>query len=96
MVTGKPHNGNYFRLHLNQFNCVETITCVVKSSDNMTSHLTDELNNLVELYGVHERYLNCLVQRWLDGLVDDLFAYFRQPWAMVVFHDRFSDFRQEV
>jgi len=96
MVTGKPHNGNYFRLHLNQFNCVETITCVVKSSDNMTSHLTDELNNLVELYGVHERYLNCLVQRWLDGLVDDLFAYFRQPWAMVVFHDRFSDFRQEI
>jgi len=25
-----------------------------------------------------------------------LCSYFKQPWAMAIFHDRFSDFRDEV
>lgn len=34
--TGSVENGNYFRLHINQQKCVETITCVVKGGASNT------------------------------------------------------------
>lgn len=32
--TGSVENGDYFRLHVNEQNCVETITCVVNGEQN--------------------------------------------------------------
>nr|XP_002126453.1 cilia- and flagella-associated protein 61 [Ciona intestinalis] len=89
IVTGSPENGNYFRLHLNQYKKVETVTCLVKDVKLPAS-------NLVRLYGVHERYLNNLVARLNEAMIPDLYVFFREPWCMSIFHDRFQDFRHEV
>ncbi|KAJ3353417.1 hypothetical protein GGF32_003087 [Allomyces javanicus] len=41
------------------------------------------------VYGVNERYLGRLADRFDDGLVDDLFDYLHLPQFQAVFHDRF-------
>ena len=91
LITGSVEKGNYFRVHVNQYRCVETITCLV-CPDVVQIPASD----IVRLYGVHERYLNNLVSRYDEGLVSDFFVFFREPWATSLFHDRFQDFRQEV
>ena len=91
LITGKVKRGNYFRLHVNQYGCVETITCLAKPE---VVHVP--VSNLLRLYGIHERYLNNLVSRFDEGLISDFFVFFKEPWATAVFHDRFQDFRQEV
>lgn len=52
--------------------------------------------NIIQLYNVHERYLNDLLARVDEGLISDLYDFFRESWCMAVFHDRFRDLRQEV
>lgn len=84
---GDPEQG-YFRLHINQYNAVETITCVSKQ--------TVDINNLVCLYGIHERYLNNLCQRYEEGLIKDFYSYFHESWCVPIFHDRFKDLRNEI
>ncbi|KNE70514.1 hypothetical protein AMAG_14638 [Allomyces macrogynus ATCC 38327] len=41
------------------------------------------------VYGVNERYLGRLADRFDDGLVDDLFDYLHLPQFLAVFYDRF-------
>jgi len=36
-----------------------------------------------------------LVCQYSHGCVV-VFSYFNEPWAMAIYHDRFSDFRDEV
>ncbi|XP_076819152.1 cilia- and flagella-associated protein 61-like isoform X1 [Clavelina lepadiformis] len=91
IVTGSSERGNYFRLHISQYRRVETVTCLVRQ-DAVQLPMT----NIVRLFGVHERYLNNLLSRVNEGLISDLYAFFREPWALALFHDRFQDFRQEV
>jgi len=93
IVTGSPCNGRYFRLHINQFKCVETITCLVNKENK---YLFDFIPNLIQLYGVHERYINDLLQRYQENLIGDLYDFFTEPWSMILFHDRFPDLRQEI
>ncbi|XP_069464175.1 cilia- and flagella-associated protein 61 [Ambystoma mexicanum] len=88
IVTGSTEDGNYFRLHVNQYNMVETITCL--------SQKPFPSSNYICLYGVHERFLNSLCSRFKEGLISDLYSYFSEPWSLPIFHDRFMDFRQEV
>ncbi|EDO37268.1 predicted protein [Nematostella vectensis] len=78
----------YFRLHVNQYRSVETITCYSKKSLDTT--------NLKCLYGIHERYLNNLLQRFDEGLIQDFYSFFQESWCLAVFHDRFNDFREEI
>ncbi|XP_030854264.1 cilia- and flagella-associated protein 61 [Strongylocentrotus purpuratus] len=79
---------NYFRLHLNNYSNIQTVTCL--------SHQPIDVSNLLCLYNIHERFLNNLVSRFDEGLIKDLYAYFRETWSLAIFHDRFTDFRQEV
>lgn len=91
LITGNlPDNKEkgYFRLHLNEFKAVQDVTCLTKN--------TIDVSNLLFLYGMHERYLNNMLQRHDEGLIDDLYSYFRQSWCLGIFHDRFRDFRSEV
>ncbi|XP_019642271.1 PREDICTED: cilia- and flagella-associated protein 61-like [Branchiostoma belcheri] len=88
LITGSVEGGDFFRLHINQYRTVETITCYSKQPIENT--------NLICLYGVHERYLNNLVSRFDEGLIKDFYSYFQEPWCLAIFHDRFSDFRHEV
>lgn len=54
------------------------------------------VSNFIQLFNIHERYLNNLVDRFEEGLMTDLYDFFKEPWAMAIFHDRFRDLRHEV
>ncbi|KAH3859190.1 hypothetical protein DPMN_101906 [Dreissena polymorpha] len=89
LVTGSPKGDlEYFRLHVNQYHTVETITCLSKQ-DFPTS-------NLICLFGLHERCMNNITSRLKEGLIKDLYKYFNETWALALYHDRFADFREEL
>ncbi|XP_078714752.1 cilia- and flagella-associated protein 61 isoform X1 [Lampetra fluviatilis] len=88
LVTGRPEDGDYFRLHVGRHGTVETLTCL--SAKPLPS------SNYVHLYGQHEQLLNKLLSRFDEGLIPDLYSYFRQPWCMAIFHDRFQDLQREL
>ncbi|XP_051781521.1 cilia- and flagella-associated protein 61 [Erpetoichthys calabaricus] len=88
IITGSAQTGNYFRLHLNQYSMVETITCL--STEPFPS------SNYICLYGQNEQLLNRLCDRLEDGLITDLYSYFKEPWCLAIYHDRFNDFKSEV
>ncbi|XP_018118396.1 cilia- and flagella-associated protein 61 isoform X2 [Xenopus laevis] len=88
IVTGSADDGDYFRLHINQYSMVESITCL--------SQKPFPESNYICLYGHHERLLNNLCARFDEGLIKDLYSYFMEAWCMAIYHDRFIDFKQEV
>ncbi|XP_028928234.1 cilia- and flagella-associated protein 61 isoform X2 [Ornithorhynchus anatinus] len=88
VITGKAKKGNYFRIHINQYHLVETITCFSKKPF--------PVSNYICLFGQHEQVLNNLCTRYNEGLITDLYSYFREPWSMAVFHDRFIDLKKEL
>ena len=57
MVTGKVTgpDANYFRLHVNQYNTVETITCLSRQVSSRSSYLIPELEDLFISF-VREQY----------------------------------------
>ncbi|XP_050807242.1 cilia- and flagella-associated protein 61 [Gopherus flavomarginatus] len=88
IITGDATKGNYFRIHVNQYSMVETITCLSKEPF--------PVSNYICLFGQHERVLNNLCSRWKEGLIKDLYSYFREPWSMAIYHDRFIDLKKEL
>ncbi|XP_066578587.1 cilia- and flagella-associated protein 61 isoform X2 [Amia ocellicauda] len=88
IVTGSASTGDYFRLHLNQHGEVQTITCLSRTPFPASNYLC--------LYGESEQLLNRLCERCDEGLVSDLYSYFREPWCLAIYHDRFMDFKREV
>uniref|UniRef100_A0A674JFY9 Cilia and flagella associated protein 61 n=1 Tax=Terrapene triunguis TaxID=2587831 RepID=A0A674JFY9_9SAUR len=88
IITGDATKGNYFRIHVNQYCMVETITCLSKEPF--------PVSNYICLFGQHERVLNNLCSRWKEGLIKDLYSYFREPWSMAIYHDRFIDLKKEL
>ncbi|XP_064195939.1 cilia- and flagella-associated protein 61 [Anguilla rostrata] len=88
IVTGKIEEGNYFRLFLNQYGLVESITCLSTEPIPVSNYLC--------LYGRHELLLNRLCARFDQGLVPDLYSYFKERWCLAIYHDRFVDFEEEV
>ncbi|XP_056669820.1 cilia- and flagella-associated protein 61 isoform X2 [Monodelphis domestica] len=88
IITGKAKKGNYFRIHVNKYQMVETITCL--SSNPFPA------SNYIALFGQHEQVLNNLCSRYSEGLITDLYSFFQEPWAMAIFHDRFIDLKKEL
>ncbi|NWW76308.1 CFA61 protein, partial [Climacteris rufus] len=88
IVTGEAGRGNYFRMHFNKYSMVDSITCFSKEPF--------PVSNYVCLYGQHERLLNDLCYRWGRGQLPDLYSYFREPWSMAIYHDRFIDLQKEL
>ncbi|XP_052767765.1 cilia- and flagella-associated protein 61-like [Mya arenaria] len=89
LVTGTPGGEmEYFRLHVNQYKNIESITCLSKQGFPSS--------NLICLFGLHERCMNNLVSRFNEGLIKDFYKYFSETWALAIYHDRFSDFREEL
>nr|XP_056718256.1 cilia- and flagella-associated protein 61 [Euleptes europaea] len=88
IITGDAIEGNYFRMHVNRYSLIETITCFSKNPL--------PLSNYIPLFGQHERLLNNLCSRWKEGLITDLYSYLKEPWALVIYHDRFIDLKKEL
>ncbi|XP_064915525.1 cilia- and flagella-associated protein 61 isoform X1 [Columba livia] len=88
MVTGEARRGNYFRMHINKYGVVDSITCF--SAEPVP------VSNYTCLYGQHERLLNDLYYRWSEGQITDFYSYFREPWSMAIYHDRFIDLKKEL
>ncbi|XP_075269803.1 cilia- and flagella-associated protein 61 isoform X2 [Opisthocomus hoazin] len=88
IITGEARHGNYFRMHINKYNTVDSITCF--------STEPFPVSNYICLYGQHERLLNDLYYRWNAGQITDLYSYFREPWSMAIYHDRFIDLKKEL
>ncbi|XP_043668706.1 cilia- and flagella-associated protein 61-like [Vespula pensylvanica] len=88
MVTGNCLSEiGYFRLHINTRNVVESITCCSKKDF--------EIDHLITLYGKHDSMLNEVKYRFRNSLIVDFYSYFREPWAMALFYDRFECLRVE-
>ncbi|KFO76187.1 Uncharacterized protein C20orf26, partial [Cuculus canorus] len=88
IITGEARHGNYFRIHINEYNTVDSITCFSKEPF--------PVSNYICLYGQHERLLNDLLYRWSEGQITDLYSYFREPWSMAIYHDQFIDLKKEL
>ncbi|KAK5852565.1 hypothetical protein PBY51_006418 [Eleginops maclovinus] len=88
LVTGRVETGNYFSLHLDCYERVEALTCL--------SLKPLPLSNYLSLYGKQQQLLGRLSSRYQQGLIPDLYSFFRQSWCLAVYHDRFSDFEQEL
>ncbi|KAJ6661329.1 hypothetical protein lerEdw1_014957 [Lerista edwardsae] len=88
ITTGDAVKGNYFRIHVNQYSLIETITCFSKEPIPVSNYMC--------LFGQHERLLNNLCSRWREGLITNLYSYFMEPWALVIYHDRFDDLKKEL
>uniref|UniRef100_A0A663MV07 Cilia and flagella associated protein 61 n=1 Tax=Athene cunicularia TaxID=194338 RepID=A0A663MV07_ATHCN len=88
IITGEARHGNYFRMHINKYSMVDSITCFSKEPF--------PVSNYISLYGQHERLLNDLYYRWNEGQITDLYSYFREPWSMAIYHDRFIDLKKEL
>ncbi|XP_045466200.1 cilia- and flagella-associated protein 61-like isoform X2 [Harmonia axyridis] len=90
-VTGDLDNLNrqgYFRIHINEFKVVETITCLTK----------DEIyvNSLLQIWGKHVKMLNNLQLRFELMMVPDLLEFFKEPWTCAIYYDRFKEVREKI
>ena len=54
------------------------------------------VSNILCLHGQHEKLLNSVVSRYDEGLIADFFPYFRAPWSMALYHDRFPEYMAEM
>ncbi|KAL0967286.1 hypothetical protein UPYG_G00250310 [Umbra pygmaea] len=88
ILTGRIETGNYFHLGLSQYDTVETITCLSLKPFPVPNYLC--------LLGKHEALLNHLCSRYDEGLVHDLYSYFKEKWCLAIYHDRFADFEKEI
>ncbi|XP_065845247.1 cilia- and flagella-associated protein 61-like isoform X2 [Oscarella lobularis] len=87
LVTENSDSG-YFQIKIDKFNRVHEITCLTKQDL--------DASNLICLYNLNEKYLNRMVDRYEEGLIKDFYSFFREPWVLAVFHDRFRDFQSEL
>uniref|UniRef100_A0A3P9JXW1 Cilia and flagella associated protein 61 n=1 Tax=Oryzias latipes TaxID=8090 RepID=A0A3P9JXW1_ORYLA len=88
IVTGGVNTGNYFCIELDCNGLVETIICLSLEPLPISNYLT--------LYGKHEKLLGQMLRRYRQGLIQDLYSFFRQKWCMPIFHDRYSDLEKEL
>ncbi|XP_012344889.1 cilia- and flagella-associated protein 61-like [Apis florea] len=88
LITGSCKSDiGYFRIRLNPFNVIETVTCFNKKNF--------EVDHICSLWGKHESLLNNLKARFKESLIVDFFEYFREPWALAIFYDKFDCLRVE-
>ncbi|XP_025103771.1 cilia- and flagella-associated protein 61-like isoform X2 [Pomacea canaliculata] len=89
VFSGQPENEDgYMKLGISQYQAIDKIVCLSKQEF--------PASNFICLYGIHQRSLNNLVARYDEGLIKNLYSFFRESWAMAIFHDRFSDLRDEL
>ena len=82
----RPRGIFYFRL--DAFRRVAEVLCVSRDLEARSMMETPE--HLERLVGLHVSLLNNVVERMSEGMIEDLFEFFEEPWAAALFHDRFK------
>lgn len=72
----------FLKFTFNTFGIIEEITYYGKLEVNYSS--------IYSLVGLHETYLNNLLERTEVRLVDDIPTFLSENWSMALFHDNFS------
>jgi hypothetical protein len=52
-----------------------------------------QVASLVSLVGLSETYLNKLIERHADQLIDNITEFLSENWAIALYHQWFSEFR---
>jgi hypothetical protein len=93
LVTAPPlEDGKikYVSVEVDRYSSVSSI-CVLTNVDTV-----DDRSNLLNAFAINEKYFNNMVSRFDEGLIHDFLAFFRDPTVLACFHDRFSDFVDEI
>jgi len=78
----------YFHIHIDTYGFIQSLTYVGKED------LFSE--NMLCLYGMHEKYLNRLISRFDEGIIPDFKTFLNEPWAQPLFHDRFRSYMKRL
>eukprot|EP00049_Salpingoeca_infusionum_P014427 m.269616 g.269616 ORF g.269616 m.269616 type:complete len:1140 (+) comp15674_c0_seq14:154-3573(+) len=84
-----PNSIKFFEIVLDEFGHVAALTCIAPAA-------FVEVDNFAQLYGLHEKLINHMVERYNEGLITDFFEYFHAAWSAALFHDRFKQFSTSV
>ncbi|KAI8924099.1 hypothetical protein BC831DRAFT_498577 [Entophlyctis helioformis] len=76
----------YFSIHLDPQGYIWSVTFIGQEKI--------PTDNILCLYGLHEKYLNRLVARFDEGVIYDFVKFLSEPWALPLYHDRFPGFAQ--
>eukprot|EP01135_Chromosphaera_perkinsii_P005016 Nk52_evm14s310 gene=Nk52_evmTU14s310 len=79
---------NLFEIEIDAYDSIKKIVCMNK--DEIDS------DNIISFWGLPQTYLNNLLDRFDEGLIKDMFEFFKASWATAIVHDRFYEFRQEM
>lgn len=74
----------HFSIYIDERGIIQSITYLGKKGI--------PIDNLITLYGKHEKYFNRLLARYQEGVITDFVDFFQEPWALSLFHDRFPTF----
>jgi thioredoxin reductase len=87
-VRKKNADIEYFHIHIDIFGFIQSVTYI--GNENLFSE------NMLCLYGMHEKYLNRLISRFDEGIIPDFKKFFNEPWAQPLFHDRFRSYMKRL
>ena len=87
LITTSDASG-YFRIILDENGYIVHLTCLAKTKF--------EIENIIALFGMHEKLLNNLLARYKSRKIPDFYNFFRESSLVAVFHDRFEDFKLEL
>lgn len=54
------------------------------------------VENIIRIFGLHEKYLKDLVSRFDEELIPCLYEHITGPFFAVISHDRFKDLVQQL
>ncbi|KND05075.1 uncharacterized protein SPPG_00750 [Spizellomyces punctatus DAOM BR117] len=80
--------GSYFRIHVDPMGYIRSLTYLGQQ--------TIPIDNIVTLYGMHEKYFKRLVARFDEGIITDFASYLNEPWALPLYYDQFPECLREI
>ncbi|XP_045500084.1 cilia- and flagella-associated protein 61-like [Colias croceus] len=73
----------YFKIHFNKDLIVDGITCLTPEKYS--------LENFKRLYGLSSSVLSNVHLRYMTKRLDNLYKFFREPWAHFLYHDQVDE-----